>query len=415
MVEESWINRLYNYENFENYAFFCCEMALDIISNQDRWDSIILPSRGAIPIFFGIISYLETIQHKNKDAERFLKRLNLCPFIKEYYNELKQKEFETKEGNINVLILPYTADINLKDKNRNIDEFVDLTREYWVNVTSTFYKNKKERLNNENFLMYLFLLSEVEGRKDLVKYYKKFPKIKNPILIDTVISGRAISTIIKAFKKLVKKGEIENEPYIMIMMDKNGTRLKRPYKEEINKFYLETLSKSHFQIPIIFDYKVNELFTEDKGAGLEGLISVIYPDLMIHSKKIKKLNIDFFGAGSWMMPNEKYQKIFLRFLKSLDYSIRCFEEEGKELNKKLIKEIDILREDLKKIFNKNNVGELDYAIEFLRKSQAKKRKKERYFFDKGYETRSHVVHVTLSKSSTQKFFEDYLVKKEKLK
>jgi len=54
-------------------------------------------------------------------------------------------------------------------------------------IESLFFK--------QYFNFFHFILSEVEGRRALAKRYETFPKIRNLAMIDTVISGRASSTI----------------------------------------------------------------------------------------------------------------------------------------------------------------------------------------------------------------------------
>jgi len=400
-TEKNYIDNLYSLENMVEYALKCSTIGEDIINRMDSIDSIILPSRGAIPIFFEALSYIESISHKNKNAEKFLESLALCPFVYDYYKRISNKEFpKTADGKINVLILPYTADLNLKDTKADSNKFMDMMREYWVNMTSLFYKPKEERTKDKSFLLYLSLLSEIEGRNDLANYYKKFPKIKKPLLIDTVISGRAISTILDNFEKVMNEGKIDSMPEAMIVIDKNGNKLKSPYKEKILIHKARGLDRKP-----ISEYKVPELFTEDKGSALEGLISVVYPNVMVYSKRLEYFGEgNFIGAGTWMMPEEEYQKIFLRFLKSLNYSIKYLEG-GKEEHNKLMKELDVLKNDLKRVFRKNNADELIYSMSLLNKAQEKRDEDEEYGFSGGYETRAHVVHVNLKKGSLERFLE----------
>ena len=109
------------------------------------------------------------------------------------------------------MLIPFTADLHLEGKVSGIDQnsCVDYTRNYWSQVTSNFMKEPEERKKDPYFVFFTdYILRKLEKREEDARFYENFPKLNNLVMIDTVISGKASSTILRVLDSLAKDKNI---------------------------------------------------------------------------------------------------------------------------------------------------------------------------------------------------------------
>lgn len=374
-------------ENVMEYARVCLEIADELVekSKKQNFDTLLIPSRGAVPLFIGSMYALRYLQEEDSDFERFTHRINVPSLIKEYV--LPKDAVSNDKDNdkkINVLMVPFTADINMEKyakkngvkKEISSDEFTDSTRKYWAKFVHGLTEGRKGREKDLYLQFYLYLLKEIEGREELASEYENSERVDNIAMIDTVISGRASTTIIDSFR------ELKIEPYSLLVIDEDGKKLKELYANKIR------MGEYNHQIKT---FKIPRIFTEDKGASLEGVVSIIYPSLMFHSTGLEiDDEIIQLGAGSWYhLPHDNSHEIsfnyFCQMLKSA-IGLECagYCSSGKIDKKKEEKNMIENRSRLLKILKEDkllypNISSASYI---------KLRKPISY----SYESGSHVIH-----------------------
>lgn len=382
-------------ENVLNYADACIDLALDI--PEKNLDTLIIPSRGAVPIFLGMIEALNCFAQEDSRHKKFLDNLRIGKLVKKYLPQTIGKSIddyflERPHEVVDVLFLPLTADLNMEkySKDANSDFYADNMRKFWPKVISALSKGQKERRKDPflNFISYMH--KNVEDRPDLGDELlaSKWIEKKNFGIIDTVISGRAYSTILQGFNEL-KVGK----PTSFLIIDDNGKRLKEKYSKILN-IRKPMNGKKQKEFPEnINAYYVNKIFSEDKGSALEGLVGVVYPSLMVQAEKDSELKGILGGSiacGGWYSIPDGFphKKAFDYFTGMLKYAVlaRCKNgnlekmEENKENFLKVIDENDLLSYD-------NN--KLDYI------------KYKNYISTRVYETGSHVLHVCFSDANSR--------------
>lgn len=320
----SHLEREFSPENVRAYGQMCVEVALNLLERTEKVpdSTILLPSRGAVPIFLGAILAMReegTVRDLSKD---FLQQVVFPPF--DCCKQLNGKVEHSKDKpQIEVLLFPFTADVNFHDEVLTT-EIVGKMRRFCVNAVNAFYDEPEQRFGPE-FTSFLRFLEVVEKRQDLADYYRRFPKVKNLILMDTVISGRASATILDEFSRLGRK------PENILIIDANGQKLKREYEKVLLKPGVERI-------------RVPRIFTEDRGAALEGVAAVVYPTL-INPPENASIYGQFVSAGSWWdvlgRSKEQYNEAFTLLLDLITGGIK---KEGDDvLRRKTRRFLDTLK------------------------------------------------------------------------
>lgn len=265
-------------DNVRAYGQMCSDVAIDLIERTEKApnSTILLPSRGALPIFLGAVLAMREEETVREFSSDFLSRVVFPPFdcCKQLNGKVESKQDKPP---IPVLLFPFTADVNFHDEALTT-KIVGEMRRFCVKAVNAFYDDPEQRVNPE-FTSFLRFLEVVEKRHDLAEYYRKFPKVQNLILIDTVISGRASATILEEFKRLSRL------PETILIIDANGQKLKSDYQMSLLRPGVERI-------------RVSRIFTEDRGAALEGVAAVVYPTL-INPPKNASIYGQFVSAGSW--------------------------------------------------------------------------------------------------------------------
>jgi len=403
-------NKEFSMENFMDYGSVGCRLADDL---EGKWENgltdIIIPSRGAIPFYIAFYSALRECGKLDKDYKDFYKKIKNPRLIEEYTKDFEPKENEPKiekddtisseKNKINVLLCPFTADLNLQkyDPKSDNTEFSKEMRRYWVKVTSAFSKGIKERVRDPYFNFYIYLIKEVEGRKSLANDYAFFRRIEKPAMIDTVISGLASSTIFNAAQE---EGKLRNLSYHLVI-DRNGERLRKEYKQilGLGEVSLAKDKNIHCRNSKVSPYLVNNIFTEDRGAGLLGVVGVIYPSLLCMGKELSKISP--LGVGSWYnVGEEKEITSFKHITKAINHAVRIHcsgfcddiskEKEEEELEKTI--------GDLNKFIDEKQI---------LSPSPSSIQPNKVYKPEKVYVTSSHVNHICFSEDQTRSIFKDF--------
>lgn len=308
----SSIEREFSPKNLEEYGKACLGIGYKIAELIEENDGkyggeidILLPSRGAIPFFFGAMLALNQLGYAGK-----IELPGLACF-----DYLRAKIPSVRAANpVRVLIFPFTADVNLSglEGQEDTKEVVDGMRRFGARAFLDLLRSPKERKSRE-FNLFLAFLEVVEGKNVLIDFYRKFPRIQNLIVIDTVISGRASWTIFDEWEKGEKgKMKIGKEARIkpILVIDKEGEKLKTRFRK-----YIDRGDSYCFPVP--------RILSEDRGATLEGVVAVIYPDLISLAHKREDIYPQGYPLfGLWhsvpLSERDKYHEIFNNFMSVIE-------------------------------------------------------------------------------------------------
>jgi len=338
------IERGFSEENFEEYVKACRKVgeriAEFVLDNNPEKIAIVLPSRGAIPIFIGAeIALMKDPDLKDYDIDKFIEIPELSCF------DRLRLDAEINNFPVKTLVLPFTADVKMKGLVRPEEEtrVVDNMRQFMSRVTREFFRDPSQRESKE-FSLYLRFLEIVEGRKQLVKFLREFPKVEKMLMLDTVISGRASSTILGELARLGM--EIGKEVVPVLIVDNNGNNLKNEHRRFVDKF-------GSFKIPCIF--------SEDRGAALEGIVATVYPSLITESYGKTGCGDIYPCFGSWHNVPEKekkdYAEIFNLFLDVIEEGVTETKNSW-ETRKVFLTELNSGGFLKKRNFNVKDIGEL---------------------------------------------------------
>ncbi len=391
------LENIFSEDNLLDYGKACLEVALGLSGRS--YDTLVIPSRGAFPIFLGAISAMRYLCRDHEDFGEDLMRLN--PYIKvngwldRYLPRGKQKQKELPR--INILFVPFTADLHIEDVDNT--KVTEMVRDYWARVTSSFLLESEERKEDPYFKTFSdVLLNFIEQRENLSKQYASFPKSKKLALIDTVISGRASSTILDCFDDLKIK------PYSVLVADGNKRKLRAPFKQKLERRVYND------QVRLI---DVNRIVSEDEGAALEGVTALIYPTVMTGSLNLRIREEEnregfFFGAGSWHYPSPKtspHSNNFGLFVDTIDHAVAlnvlgtyCRVENGEDTERNFVESRRKLLKNMEK-------------QEFSKRKEADIKNfnlNPELIVENSYETGSYVLHVPFNKNSDEKVMHEII-------
>ncbi len=216
------------YDNVIRYGKACVSVGetLDLL-HAEGYDNILIPSRGSNPIIQGA-------EHSR------IFDMNTSEFDNTHFQKI---------------YLPFTADVNASNfENSDVSEI----RKHW----SRIYKSILNREEDRAVDYYRFVIQTV-ARRDPELYFPRLNGEKT-VFIDTAISGMSSSTIVDALE------HAGLDFYSIIIADEEGTKLRRPYKS----FLESRVSAGKMEI-----IRVPKLFTEDRGPGMMGICSIVYPNL----------------------------------------------------------------------------------------------------------------------------------------
>jgi len=393
--------RIFSEEPLMEYSKACIDIALDLPSRD--FDGLLIPSRGAFPFFIGIVNALNELGKNHKDYCDFNRKLNLPKAVKRY---VKSQNFGGGKGDKNVLLIPFTADLSFEGAVEDVDEssFIDFTRNYWSQVTSNFLLSPGERKKDPHFSFFTdCILRKIENRETEALAYENFPKINKLAMIDTIISGRASSRILKCLGNLVRDKNLPGLlPHAYLIVDANGNKLKSPFKEALNDYVYSGKGSFH---------KISRILSEDEGAALEGLAAIVYPTIMKKSMHLKnKDDMMFIGAGSWspVKENSVHNEVFDTFsnLVSAGIEYRLFNDgliDGEKTEEQLKENFNIYRDKLVGLITNGNKRVLSCRGDFTDVNLG-------LTIRKIYESGSHVVHVLNDGKEINSLFKNFILR-----
>lgn len=233
-------------EILDSYAESCCKIGLDLwtLAIDGKHGHLLMPSRGAHPILWHAKTSFDrqlALSHGG-DSQKYLKDKFSIPRFNEIW-------------------LPFTA--------LAADDAIStaLQRRYWCVVL----KSILEGIETSEFRMHRGFVRDVcQQRFDHVS--SDLTKPDGVVIIDTVISGRAVTEMSEALD------EIGVVNYVFLLaVDENGQRMREPYKTKIS--VLESQGRAQL-------YYMENIFTEDSNPGLTGVTAVVFPEIT------KMLNCD---------------------------------------------------------------------------------------------------------------------------
>ncbi|MBU5678317.1 MAG: hypothetical protein QXJ96_02145 [Candidatus Aenigmatarchaeota archaeon] len=360
---------------------------------DDGVDCIVVPSRGGCPVFRCVLKAIEEYAREEKEYKKLYNAIQLPYFM----NDKNRNKENGNSRRISVILYPLTADVSLRERTKRRygiteDYVTDSIRNYGADVITTFLQDPKERAKNEKFNFLTFLFEEIEGRQDEANFYRNIEPVHHLLLLDTVISGRSLSTIVKNLNKHeIKYGAIG-------IVDLNGAKLKQEYLNILN-------SSSRGKMELV---KVDRIISEDRGAALLGVIACVYPNLALEAQET--LDIRPCGAVTWhhLTYDNSKRKISQEMKERLDIHRNVFEQyigalyDGIEL---------LVRKNPEKDTEKRMEEKIKRVVELIEKYDLLDHDEEvldPYAFvrenievDEIYESSSHVVHILPSEEGVR--------------
>ena len=398
----SSLEEIFSTENILAYSGVCLDLAVEIPETRSLpgkdFDTLVIPSRGAVPFFLGMAYGLNKLSENFGGVyQDFYQNLGVQETMTSLFHEdIQLAEKGVNGKGIRVLLIPFTADLNVERFDPSLDntEFTTKTRDYWAKVTKSFFKNSQKRSKDPYFKSFAdFVLRDIEGRDDLAQVYEEFPAINGFSMIDTVISGRAANDILGSFARLAKREDNPAlNPMAFLVVDENGAKLKPNFSRYLTGRRIEGLVKM---------YHIPRIVSEDEGASLLGVGAAIYPSVMRMSRDLTFGGEEFFiGAGTWH--------------NSSDFSGNYFENFHSFMSM-IYAGMDLI---YAKNYNGTNGNFEEETFNDSRKSfldRAKKLKimaptqeditifnpSSRYHYEKCYETGSHVLHAPFTEKSEE--------------
>jgi hypothetical protein len=302
----SRLEEIFSEANLLSCADACLKLGTDIPEkcSVSDIDTLVIPSRGAVPFFLGMLHALPKLGNISPEHRTFYETLGVQKMIAPLLPDRSSPLVDDLENkSTRVLLVPFTADVNMAKYNPklNNDDFTPRIRDYWARVTASFrYPSgiidfRRRRTTDPYFKSFVgTVLADIENREEVAEEYVRFPTMRGFAMIDTVISGRASNDILKAFDNLaLERGDPRLKPSAFLVIDEEGKKMRPDKRVYLQRKQLEG------QVEM---YPVSHIVSEDRGAGLLGVASVVYPSVMEASEALTYEGRPFFvGAGSWRL------------------------------------------------------------------------------------------------------------------
>lgn len=282
-IGESIESRDISRKSLEAYISGCEELAVRLdtaieqVGNEGKRPVILIPSRGAVPIFLEAKRFLNELHGSGSPLDS----KNARYFPSGVFDYLEEKTPIQPDilTTTDVVLFPFTADVSLES---NDDE--KLAKELRLSCArSMLHLIKGSEIGKLDYEWYKFLMSKLSTHPkdpkslDPKKIIESLGSLDvNPdsqiILIDTVISGRAADDITGAFAKL-------GSPVLPILAvdSVKGVKFDSTRKAAI----METVKDLWQLLPNGNPYDIFvefPLITEDEGAALLGLMALNFID-----------------------------------------------------------------------------------------------------------------------------------------
>lgn len=339
--EKSFKEQEFSQKSIEKYVEGCSEVALTLgtVTNEilkaGKKPIILIPSRGAVPIF--LLAH-EILKSLDNDHPLVSQGINVGYFPRKIFEVLSNRRITPSaqvETGIDVILYPFTADVSTET---NSEEW--LARKLRESCAKAFYDLVfKTSQYPEHLGWYYFLTSRMlkNGHDDdkinpiaIVEELKNYPGVNlndsQIVLIDTVVSGRASQDIILAFAALGHK-----VTPILAVDSRSGGHFQQPRKAEIERAmswdYMRGYS-SFIDFPLI---------TEDKGAALLGVSAINFANFNKPSffRSIdSRFRSDYLPQSCvWALPPDQQRGLYMEsFHNFLDLCLKSQEGDLMDLS-----------------------------------------------------------------------------------
>ena len=259
-ISNHYWEHVFTAENIIEYGRAAKDLAYYLrVLFLDGYDSIVIPSRGAVPLFRAAQhAWHYEIRNLQSSEDRFLSKI-----------EMLGSPMHA------VTMLPFSAD---PDEEKQTSKGI---RTFWVKVLSALVR----RDGRDPHLIFYQKIVEHLQKIELTSVLPRNLPSSKFIFIDTVISGRAVVEILDALE-----AEGLNECHLILLIDEGGKRIQGEYKRKIDAL---VASQRCTTIPL------SNLWTEDRGPSVSGVWSTVYPQVLAKLQGRYSWSQDVYGAGSY--------------------------------------------------------------------------------------------------------------------
>ena len=254
-----WQNE-FNTDNLIDYARASKDLSEYIrVLVKEGYRHLVVPSRGAVPFISAAAAAWRLDIRSLPTYDERLKEMS----------ELTYSPFHQK------LILPFSADP------QDATQTTAAIRRYWSRVLAGIVR----RDGTDPYLtFYKVLVENLAKRNWLAALPSKLPT-ENFIFVDTVVSGRAICEIFRAFEEVGL-----DKCHFILIVDARGAEVAQRYQREIKAM------ADQGRCTVL---PVNRLFTEDRGPAVSGVWSTVYPQILDAVRQRFEWARDAYGAGTF--------------------------------------------------------------------------------------------------------------------
>lgn len=259
----------FNTDNIRSYARAGIELARAARRLAVRgYDSMVIPSRGAVPVLNIAQAYHTTIIRPAMTRDERVASIS-----------------ESQFGPWNkTLHIPFTADTGPM----GVDDLTSgQIRRFWARTVAAIVRGQ---MDDPNYRLFRFVRDDVcrVGHHDGIEWQMRNERF---IFLDTVVSGRAVCEIEAAFR-----AEGLHDVHYMLLVDENGDRLHGKYRQRL--LAMEAAGDATL-------INLNSLFTEDQGPAVSGVWSVVFPQIMEMARTIGGFNDGIVGGGLYYFEIKK--------------------------------------------------------------------------------------------------------------
>ncbi len=300
---------------------------VDNVISKGRRPTILIPSRGAVPIFLLALDYLRVADSKNRLID---------PSRTEYYpggifpylsgGKIQERRMNGSKDvalpDVDVVLYPFTADVSSASSSSDGRELSRILRRSCARATVDLFYGDKTSLDLKWNAFLLGKMNDISfddfhsSPQNLIKTLHTIAPSdrRQIILVDTVISGRASTDISEAFANLGHPVV----PVLAIDTSRGEARYQKTYKDRTQR--------ACFEVSGYFDHERSDLqefefplISEDNGAALLGVSALNFRDFNrpnIFHKADERFAQDFMPQSClWTIPPRNYHvPLFQAFL-----------------------------------------------------------------------------------------------------
>lgn len=397
-----------NSEHIREYVEGCQSLAFSLdravtkIIECGKRPTILIPSRGAVPIF---LLMLETLQLAD-EAGIWANKNEIRYYPAQTFQLLSKERFGSHSkgsGSIDVILFPFTADVSSNTDNSE-ELALSLRQSCARAITALLFKSSEQNkadLGHIDFAWHCFLLRKIKPGlfqaeqkiseqflpDNIIDAYWSLSKNdkRETVLIDTVISGRAAANIITAFADL-------GHPVTPLLAAYAGRKRDSKFEQQIR----EKMQRDYL-IDVGSEYMVEfPLISEDKGAAMLGVAALNFTNFN-NPNLFHQVEPSLFPQGYqpqsciWIIPPEKrgYLSTFYEFMQRCrsEFVRDAYEREEWQKAKEFIKKVDRFHGEL-------NIREIQDVTGLSDIVSAK-------------ETSSHIISVRLSQKKAESWIREF--------